>query len=890
MIRNFLIIILLFLPLPILAAEDSGIVTARYERAGAGVNLEFPLGHAVPAAIFLRGSYLWVVFSEHKEMKIPSFAPDEYFAGFEQVLSLDSTIIRLKFADASSEAGAKFSIGFADGVWHISADKSAAAASAKNPIQVKTDNGKIFIPVQKTGEPIKINDPEAGDAITIVPVTEPGYAMPQTRKFIDITLEETLQGVVMSNFSDSADTKVTSEGVEVTSSRGLQISMAKDDSATGEQSLLPFSYKLSGNLIADREALDTQITILPEKEKTAERFDLAKLYFSNGFYQDALGVLNLIKTYDPDFAATEKFKTIYGATNYLMRRYTEALKIFEKLEVESSASPHLAEIKLWRWAANLRLGDDTKSADWQQEISSDKDFVKLHEQFGKSTEDVFPGALKFVHQYPDNIKNDFYLMAAREKTAKGDYDTAADYLDVVAKSNPSMEAKDSGNFLRGAIAEKRDEFADAEALWRKLGENIDDRKNRVRATLYLINLEISQSKITKVDAVKKLEPLTVIWRGDQVELELLNYLGQLYYAEKQYLKAFEAWKTLVTNFPNTGEAVAVATKMQDDFISLFDGGEAYSMQPIDSLSLFFEFRELTPLGEKGDRIIRKLADHFIEADLLDSAATLLAHQIRYRASGDEKLDLVEKLVDVDISNKKPQDALDVLDATDKEKMTSERKEKRKYLRAEVLENMGKIDEALLLLKGDNSPKAQDIRGDIFWTNRDWGKLIDLLEPQFLLVIKQHPLSESDTMKAIRLAFAYAFSNESERLQQFAKDYSQLIANADDKKLFDYLSKEEDKLDRENVEETARLDDISSYLAEYNKRHAPVKPEPAAATPPTPAPSTQTGGSGGAEAAKNPPSAEKAGDKPTDKAAAKTPDKTPATNSGTGGSGGAAAGK
>ncbi len=43
------------------------------------------------------------------------------------------------------------------------------------------------------------------------------------------------------------------------------------------------------------------------------------------------------------------------------------------------------------------------------------------------------------------------------------------------------------------------------------------------------------------------------------------------------------------------------------------------MPAIDALSLFYDFRDLTPVGRRGDEMIRKLADRLVSVDLLDQA-------------------------------------------------------------------------------------------------------------------------------------------------------------------------------------------------------------------------------------------------------------------------------
>ena len=46
---------------------------------------------------------------------------------------------------------------------------------------------------------------------------------------------------------------------------------------------------------------------------------------------------------------------------------------------------------------------------------------------------------------------------------------------------------------------------------------------------------------------------------------------------------------------------------------------------VDALSLYYDFRDLTPIGRKGDEMIRTLADRLVALDLLDQALVIAPH-------------------------------------------------------------------------------------------------------------------------------------------------------------------------------------------------------------------------------------------------------------------------
>ena len=80
-------------------------------------------------------------------------------------------------------------------------------------------------------------------------------------------------------------------------------------------------------------------------------------------------------------------------------------------------------------------------------------------------------------------------------------------------------------------------------------------------------------------------------------------------------------------------------------------------------SLFYDFRELTPIGRRGDEMIRRLADRLVSVDLLDQAAELLQHQVDHRLQGAARAQVATRLAVIYLMNRKPDRALAVLRAT-----------------------------------------------------------------------------------------------------------------------------------------------------------------------------------------------------------------------------------
>ena len=69
------------------------------------------------------------------------------------------------------------------------------------------------------------------------------------------------------------------------------------------------------------------------------------------------------------------------------------------------------------------------------------------------------------------------------------------------------------------------------------------------------------------------------------------------------------------------------------FDSLFLAGKGDALPAIDALALFYDFRELTPIGRRGDEMIRRLADRLVSVDLLYQAERAAAAPDRPPAAG-----------------------------------------------------------------------------------------------------------------------------------------------------------------------------------------------------------------------------------------------------------------
>ena len=88
-------------------------------------------------------------------------------------------------------------------------------------------------------------------------------------------------------------------------------------------------------------------------------------------------------------------------------------------------------------------------------------------------------------------------------------------------------------------------------------------------------------------------------------------LAHLYTEDGRYRDAFYVMRSAMASHPNSAMTRQIQDEAAATFDSLFLAGKGDTMPPIDALALFYDFRELTPVGSRGDEMIRRLADRLV---------------------------------------------------------------------------------------------------------------------------------------------------------------------------------------------------------------------------------------------------------------------------------------
>lgn len=787
--------------------------------------LTVPWEKLVPAAIYVRGENLWLVFDGSAQVKLDDL-PKQYIVKAEQVPNRQSTILKLKLQPDL--------IKNADLIWANREQNNwtiyYGEPPQEKPILLTTPEenkaNEVRLVVRHAAEPLQMLDPDIGDSLFIVPVRDSANRVSAGRRFVEFEVLPTIQGVVLLRQSDVPTYQVSREGVSVTSPNIL-LTSAPVQSATmvaapdelQKNTMYPFAHKTN-----DVEFMPTYYQYLkniqeePEVTRSQLHLKMAEHYFLNGFYAESLGLLREILIDDPEFVATAGIKPMIAGNLFMMGRYDQSADTFFNILENKEIPQYADEQKLWYWAS-LKMME-------QQYLMP----FKPLEGF-----DVAATLNSHISSYPYPLRRKLLMLYAQNLMKESRVGLLRNIIKQIAALKPTHEESEMLDFMEASalLAEKKNDLGEE-----RLENVLKISKNgRVRTLALLESTRIAKKtgKETLPEIIKRLEDGRLDWRGDNVEFELLKRLGQYYFENKQYAEGLRVWRDLVTQFSGTTESLTIAGDMANQFSALFDkNGAAYTLPPLQTLSLFFEFNELMPVGNKGDYISRNLADYLASVDLLDNAAAILTHQVRFRSQGEDRSKLAIKLIDLHLANNRPDLAQEVINAMAREKTPDTLKGRFELLNAEILTQQGKYPEALKLLDNQKNKEADDMKLAIFWKQQEWEKVISILEPEVKArATNNDSLKNFEEENALRLAIAYSKLRRFEDLKWLREAYNKRIKKPEIDDALDFVTDSTTPIDHDALEQSLEMDKVNSFLNKYRLPEPPPPPPPA----PAPTPST-----------------------------------------------------
>ena len=761
--------------------------------------LFFPFNERTAAASFTLGHNLYVVFNTKRQIDIKNLTSilPRYLTSVQQLPSEKGTVLRFVCDGEVFTTAALTGNGYE---WVVDASrrpKVPKVTTLPNVVSQPPLPAHVEMEMVQMGDTITFIDPASGDSVDAVPGYEGDHGVFPERILPEATVLRTGQGMAYIPARPEVRLMKLRSGLRLSIPGGLAVSknLAPLPSSTAladEQqgfTFYPYNQWKAADLTdfyARERSLFADISVADSKKAPLLRLKLAELYLSEGMHMEALGVLGIIHQDTPDFYDDYQLAALSGAANFMAGRFDAAAQDFN----------------------NPTVKDEDEAKMWQRMLEVLDGTVKNFDYFSYNRQ--------YVKHYPPDMRRRIALLAADNALAQQKVESVEKIFAGLAQDKLTDSLDGYKQYMLGRIYAENGRFDKAEQKLQPLIDNPEDRFLRARAAFTLATSKYKAGLIDRPALIAALEPLRYVWRGDAFELNLLNLLGELYANNGQYLEALRAWNDAVTYYPDTAVARDASGRMAAAFVSLFNEGKADNLTPLSALALYYEFRDLTPLGRPGDVMIQHLADRLAGVDLLDRAASLLQHQVTYRLEKEERSRVGARLALIYLLNREPDKTLETLELTGYGDNDAELNRKRNHLAALGHAKLGNWQQALNLIRDDYSPEAKLIRADIYWDNKDWDNVAKTVED--IMASRKDitaPLGDDETQALLKLAVAYTFKHETDQLQYLRDYFLALVKDKQRSQTLDFITSGIDPVNRNTINRlSAEMGKMKGFLDNY----------------------------------------------------------------------------
>jgi tetratricopeptide (TPR) repeat protein len=721
------------------------------------VQFSFAWANPAGAAVFRRGDAVWVVFDAPAVLDV-GHAPRGLvqYSAISATRGADYAAVRIEAAHGVPVFAT--SIG---NTWTISLGPGDEGQPAVVRVQRDDVEGPATLKAAVAGatKVVQMADPQAGDTVSVVTALGPAKGLLTRRSYAQVAVLPSVQGLAIESHIE--DLKVTRDGDIIRIGRPLGLALSPSF-ATQENARLTVDAPKPANMPAlinyvdwpktgpggflerYHHLLDAATIESANKEKGAPvgaRMALARFLVGSELSYEAIGVLNDAARANPTLMENPEFRGLRGIARVMARRYKEA-------EADFSA-PALAE--------------DRSSSLWRSYIAAQlAQWSEARAQFAK-------GAESFA-MFSPTWKARFARADAQAAMAQGDLPAAEARIHLALADKTDVYEELATRLIQARIIEQQGHKNRALRMYAAIATAPRESLSSP-ALLRATQIKLELGKATPIQAAAVFDGLRYRWRGDATELETIRALGQLYLGQGRYREALEALRSAGTRLPDLPEALQLQSDLSVAFRSLFLNGTADGLEPVQALALFYDFKDLTPIGSDGDLMVRKLVRRLVDVDLLDQAAELLKYQADNRLDGVPKAQVATDLAVIYLMDRKPEQAIEAINGSRTTVLPAALNAERRLIEARAWAGVGRYDSALEIMEKDTSKEGQDLRAEIVWKQKDWAKA----GPQFEKALGARwkdptQLSADEEGKLLRAGVAYSLAGDDAALTRLSSQY------------------------------------------------------------------------------------------------------------------------
>jgi len=758
---------------PATPTDPAAPVVVEVRRQNDAVRLTFPFVVATPAAVFRRADTITLVFDSQAPIDINRIAAQS--GGTIRTASVTRSrqgqVIQLKL-----ERPKLASIGAEGLAWTVVVgDVMLEPTQPLSIVRLVQAGGRASatIPFDQPGQLHRISDEEVGDTLLVVTALGPARGFLKPQEFVEFGTLVSTHGVVIQPRADDLMAEVSSDKIVLTRPGGLVLSGGNARGSVAASQRHANETPASANLFTldpqkwgfDREAnfRERQTQLVAEAataegpQRTPARLNLARFYLARDLIPEAKGVLDVTAS-DEQAAAEGTPLLLRAIANTIMGRGADAMK-----DLSQPAVAARGEATLWRALALAQQGKWTEAREGFRSLDS------------------------ATATLPVELQRYAFTEAVRAAVEVHDYGAAQTLLNEFDTLGPAPQHDADLTLLKGRIMEGLGRLSEALTFYRAAAES-PERPAAARARLREVALRQSIGELNRDEAAGALESLALSWRGDETETETLQLLSRFYAEDRRWRDSFQVMRTALVVYPNSELTRRIQDEASVSFESLFLGGKSEALPPVDALSLFYDFRDLTPVGRRGDEMIRKLADRLVSVDLLDQAAELLQHQVDNRLQGAARAQVAVRLAVIYLMGRKPDRAIQVLRASRSGDLPNELRTQRLMIEARAQSDTGRPELALEVIANLQGPEADRLRTDIFWKARRWRDAAEQIEKIYgERWSAPAPLADAERADVLRAAVGYALADDTIGLDRWRTKYAAKMTDGPDRRAFDVVT-------------------------------------------------------------------------------------------------------
>lgn len=779
---------------------------------------------AVGMAAFERFGTLWIVVDRPGFAVPPTISGPEKdkFPAFRREEMEGATIFTMPIPEGAGE----YLYGEGGGlVWRVVMSPGQRMSSPVLPqrtfdaaAQGTGRGGTLTWPMRPVTKMVEVKDPVVGDTITVATVANSSQNGGPARDFVDLSMLHSPVGLAIVGKAD--DLKIENAGgIKVSRDGGLALSRVNDvnrqairqtveepeapPAAVGNfKRIFDFDRWVMGGVAQLGENQHVILAGMGGKDKNGKVQDLltlAKMNIANDRGQEAIGFLNFAGQEMPQLAESPEFLALRGAAEALAGKYELAWR-----DLSNPVLAPYTELDYWR-AYTLAWLED-----WHQ------------------AGETMPADQALLLSYPRPLLEKLGIKLAEIALRKNEVPKADNILNLLQSQRAALKpwTQAALDYMTGQAWRQKGDTEKTRPLWQPLINGKDDFY-RARSGLAMTLLELDSKNIDLKQAIDRLEGLRYAWRGDELEAQINFTLGRLYLQNREFMKGFTILRDAESMRPDSDIRLDIAAHTQKAFVDLLTNDKELS--PEDAVEVYEEFKTLTPETPEGNKMVQKLAERMVDADLMTRAGAILQHQVDFKIGGEDQARIAMRLAAIYLLDNDPKPALAALDKAQAyySQQPSDHAKKQVHnadlMRARALSQMNQTEDAIALLNTfPPEPDVNRLRADIAWSAGLWEDAAEAIQDLILdqVIDPALPLTLPQADLILNRAVALNLSGNRVALTNMQKRYGEAMQKTARARLFDIVTRPRKAsviADRETIEQiVSEVDLFKGFLDDYKQ--------------------------------------------------------------------------